>query len=365
LAEIQTAMQDKEELRELLALRGMQTFDKASTRQSFQDRNDVVFIDWACFKEKIILVAARLTHTSTFEMWDVGVTASEVANWKQNNLRFLDEDEGRLRELDLLTGPLEEFTTNEDLLILSPTDPLHGIPLHALLIGDKILIDRNRVIYSPSLLILRQCMERSVPTDDWHSVVFGNPTSDKRHGTESAKDLASLFRCEAKVGPDANLECFRDLAPSAKLIHYHGHARFDADDGLQSALILAGKARLTARDVFALPLMASLVTLIACSSGVQQINPGDEPTGLVPAFLCAGANAVVGTLWPVQDIYGKEFSKLFYSGFSAGGTIDIARVLQEAVLEMRKRHPEPRCWASFTLYGDWVLKNVPKFSAVQ
>jgi CHAT domain-containing protein len=330
--------------------------------ESLEGREHVVLVDWASYGEKLVLVIAR--PPSDFQIHDiVGLTVSDVAVWKRKNLSFLDEDEECLRELDVLVAHLAESTDPDDLLILSPTGPLHGLPLHALLIGDKLLLERNRVVYSSSMSVLRQCMSRSAPRQNWHAAIFGNPTNDRAHGAASARQVGSLLHCEARIGKDANLASFRDLVPSANLIHYHGHARFDSENPLQSALILAEKRNLTAHDIFALPVVASLVVLIACSSGVQHIHPGDEPAGLTSAFLCAGANAVVGTLWPVEDVHGKEFSELFYKGFvSRGGTtIDLAQLLQMAVTEMRNRHPEPECWAAFFLQGDWILKDVPVF----
>ena len=358
--EVQQAMRGRPELQYLLSLRGMLPVDTKSMMQPLEGREHVVFVDWASCEEQLILIIAR--PPSNFQIHDVvGFTVSDVAAWKINNLRFLDEGEECLRQLDVLVAHLAESTTSEDLLILSPTGPLHGLPLHALLIGDQILLERNRFVYSPSMSILHQCMNRSTPKQDWNAAIFGNPTNDRPQGAASAKELGSLFHSKARIGKDADLASFCDLAPSANLIHYHGHARFDSQNPLQSALILAEKRNLTAHDIFALPIVASLVVLIACSSGVQRIHPGDEPVGLTSAFLCAGARAVVGTLWPVQDAYAKEFSELFYKGFVSGGTIDLARVLQTAVTEMRNRHSEPECWAPFFIQGDWVLKDVPVF----
>ncbi|KAJ9488828.1 hypothetical protein VN97_g4463 [Penicillium thymicola] len=111
-----------------------------------------------------------------------------------------------------------------------------------------------------------------------------------------------------------------------------------------------------------------LFTMVACESGKQNILPGDEPLGLVPALLLAGANAVVGTLWNCWDTAGKEFTEILYEIIchererSSGSdqeppswSINLAFALREAVLNIRQRRPEPYFWALFVLYGKWDL----------
>lgn len=49
-------------------------------------------------------------------------------------------------------------------------------------------------------------------------------------------------------------------------------------------------------DIFSLQPDAAHLTLITCEPGVQQIEPGDKPPGIISAFLFAGAAPTVGTL---------------------------------------------------------------------
>lgn len=79
--------------------------------------------------------------------------------------------------------------------------------------------------------------------------------------------------------------------------------------------------RLTAREVQAAwRLQARLVTLSACESGVSQILRGDEPMGLVRAFMSAGAQAVLVSQWPVDDLATLLLMTRFYEIVQEGGT---------------------------------------------
>lgn len=113
-----------------------------------------------------------------------------------------------------------------------------------------------------------------------------------------------------------------------------------------------------------LTLKPGLLVLAACDSGVQHLNLGDEPLGLVMAALWGGATSVVGNFWAVT----VESAKTFIRGFVPRMTtcvstrlpqpstvidhFDIAGSLREVVL----RKPDAPGstlldWGCFALHG--------------
>ena len=70
------------------------------------------------------------------------------------------------------------------------------------------------------------------------------------------------------------------------------HGELDPTDPLGSAIVLApagsDDGRLEVREVFALPVAPSLVTLSACNSSGSDVR-GDEWVGLASAFFTAGS----------------------------------------------------------------------------
>jgi len=79
-----------------------------------------------------------------------------------------------------------------------------------------------------------------------------------------------------------------EAARNVRVLHLACHGEFLPDDPLSSWLEIGPGERLSAADVLAnYKLQADLVTLSACRSGVYQVLRGDEPMGLVRAFLAA------------------------------------------------------------------------------
>lgn len=125
---------------------------------------------------------------------------------------------------------------------------------------------------------------------------------------------------------------------------------------MASYLALAD-TRLTAREVFALPnLQADLVALAACESAANVIATGDEPLGLIPAFLYAGTNSVLATLWKVQQKAAALTMQLFYDRLlDSQNVVHKAEALRQAMLTVRETpgFESPYYWAPFILNGDW------------
>lgn len=155
-----------------------------------------------------------------------------------------------------------------------------------------------------------------------------------------------------------------------------------SDDPTETAPWLRNRSlktgRLTTRDAFSLSLRSSLVTVVGCGSGVQDVAAGDEPMGLVAALMCAGAATAVGTLWPINSEDGRDFAREFYynmanqmqarlegtaGGGSGGGNgaslVNLAVAMRQAVRWVkRKRLREPSVtyhWAAFVMYGTWMM----------
>jgi CHAT domain-containing protein len=149
---------------------------------------------------------------------------------------------------------------------------------------------------------------------------------------------------------------FLSEVSTARWVHYHGHARYGKDDVLKSSLVLSnGKdlftnniddARLGRDDLSVSELSnAKLMrdgahfTVIACGSGTQDIALGDEPLGLIPALLPAGATSILICQWPIDSRAGRAFSEIFYQELSRGGlgdescnnVVHLAKALQSAV----------------------------------
>jgi CHAT domain-containing protein len=99
-----------------------------------------------------------------------------------------------------------------------------------------------------------------------------------------------------------------------------------------------------------------LVTLAGCETGVGPRTEGFTPWGLVPAFLHAGAPALIVSLLPVDDVATGKVTSRLYELLSAGG-ISKASALQQAQLSRlaaarASGRFNPGSWLPYVLVGD-------------
>jgi CHAT domain-containing protein len=108
-----------------------------------------------------------------------------------------------------------------------------------------------------------------------------------------------------------------------------------------------------AHEVYRLNLAhTSLATLSACETGLGRVSRGDEVWGFTRAFLSAGANALLVSLWPVNDEATARLMIRFYEELSKRPGPWALRAAQLDVLQDTQfRHPF--YWAPFDLISDW------------
>ncbi len=112
--------------------------------------------------------------------------------------------------------------------------------------------------------------------------------------------------------------------------------------------------KLSLAEIRALPIRADLVTLSACETGLGAIFAGEGVVGLTSAFLTAGGDRVLASLWPVNDVATTFFMVEFYRlHFVEGmpGDLAVARVKREFLANRPQGFRHPQFWAPFNLYG--------------
>jgi CHAT domain-containing protein/Tfp pilus assembly protein PilF len=112
---------------------------------------------------------------------------------------------------------------------------------------------------------------------------------------------------------------------------------------------------LTAMEASGLNLWGTrLVTLSACDTGVGEVRTGEGVYGLRRAFVLAGAQSLLMTLWPVSDYVTRKIMTDYYTGLNEG--LGRAEALRQVKLAMLKRgnHQHPFFWAGFIESGEWT-----------
>lgn len=137
----------------------------------------------------------------------------------------------------------------------------------------------------------------------------------------------------------------------------------------RSALLLSGAAAgsgqglaqqgvVTAKEVAGMDLWGTqLVVLSACDTGRGALEVGQGVYGLRRAFLVAGAESLVSSLWQVADTETAELMEQYYQDLLTGQ--GRAEAMRTAALWMKRRRPHPYYWAGFLVVG----RDAPLFGA--
>ncbi|HID62871.1 MAG TPA: CHAT domain-containing protein, partial [Anaerolineae bacterium] len=261
----------------------------------------------------------------------------------------------------LLIPPEAEDLGEDNLLLIAPHGPLHGLAFQALLADEKPLVTRVPLTYVPSLSALQLLLRELAGNDSIRRVLacglsdFGSQASSLPHTADEVTALREVLREQLNVlwGSEATREALLRLSDTEDLagydvIHFATHAVLDHLAPSQSRVLLADDS-LTLADILNLRLRARMVVLSACEGAMGQQYPGDEIMGLARAFFLAGARTVVASLWSVEDVSTGEFMGRFYRRLGAGE--GVAQALRAAQVEMAAEGYSPYQWAPFIAIG--------------
>jgi CHAT domain-containing protein len=152
--------------------------------------------------------------------------------------------------------------------------------------------------------------------------------------------LVAESEVKASAGPYdvLPLSVHGKLTPLEPMLSYLQLGKDARDDG-----------RLTAAEMFGLSLgKTHLVVLSACETGQTEATPGNEVLGMERALLYAGANNLVLSQWPVDAASTALWMKTFHREAQTKPLAEAARL---ALIETKKKYPQPYYWAAFRLVG--------------
>ena len=276
------------------------------------------------------------------------------------------------------------------LLTVIPHGPLLGLSFAALIDDrSRYLVEDYTVHYAPAVGLFPFTERRKLATrrEPSRYLLVANPEDMPAIAPSkalppllgSAREVAAIARLfpsdrvTVLTGTRAREETVRSTIANKAVIHLATHGILRDDDPLESFLALGGlgttgasDGRLTAAEIYALPLQADLVVLSACRSGLGRVS-GDGIVGLTRALFYAGAPTVVATLWDVADEPAVHLMPRFYQLMDRFRLR--SRALRQAQLQMlgdlragriqvttpagRLPLPEhPAFWASFVLQGE-------------
>jgi CHAT domain-containing protein/tetratricopeptide (TPR) repeat protein len=315
-------------------------------------------------------------------------------------------------------GPIRGLVGSSTQLLVSPDGALNLIPFEALIDeGGRYLVQRYRWMYLTSgrdLLRMRMAPASAQGPLIVADPAFGEPIAEapprpapavsavaRRRSVTSARDLSEVYfapitatareaQAIRRLFPDATLLAGERATESSlrqfaapRLLHIATHGFFlqyagsapkegaapgsapGRDPLLRAGLALAranvrsgsdtDDGVLTALEASRLNLWGTrLVVLSACDTGVGEVRNGDGVYGLRRAFVLAGAESLVMSLWPVSDTWTERQMRGYYRHLTLGrGRGESLRLVQ---LDLLARNPRlhPFYWANFIQSGDWA-----------
>jgi len=175
----------------------------------------------------------------------------------------------------------------------------------------------------------------------------------KREGELIATELKETMRMPVHLyeGQKATADALFSIASPA-VLHIAAHG-IVPEEQPASGILLAGEKGgtiVTADDVRKLNLKGTrLVVLSGCRTGITKLSRGKPPAGLESAFLDAGAESVILSLWDVADVATEQLMTRFYSLWLTGSSK--AEAFQNARLQMMLQYKHPYYWGGFILVG--------------
>jgi CHAT domain-containing protein len=300
-----------------------------------------------------------------------------------------------------LLAPIGDYKENSSLIIV-PDGELHLLPFSALIDGaQQYVLASHRCSFVPSATVLHLLRNREeellrsasntlpyVGVAAWTKTFKSNNSIlpfmatwmrafDSKRATspevtgpqrsqlvalpESKHEIESIAEDlpkprELLLGEDATETHFKKLPLSKyNVLHLALHGYADNEFPDRSALVFAPQPQgvddglLQVREIRRLHLNANLVTLSACNTGVGPVGAAGV-ANLVGAFVQAGAESVVSTLWELEDHFTARLMKTFYDHLAHHE--QKAEALRQAQLALQNAGASPYYWASFELVGN-------------
>ncbi|HMC53895.1 MAG TPA: CHAT domain-containing protein [Gemmatimonadaceae bacterium] len=274
---------------------------------------------------------------------------------------------------DVLIAPLASAGALASLkrLVIVPHEALAYLPFAALVDNsrDEFLGEHYQLQEAPSaaaLVALRATPSprTSVPAAALAPLPRELPGSE----TEARAVIATVAGGELLVGADASEGATRNALSRSRVVHIATHGTLNATSPMFSRVDLArGKdatleadnGRLEVHELLDLPVRSTLVFLSGCETGAgpawsNAYRRGDDYLTLGQAFLFAGAQNVVATLWKIEDAGAAAFATEFYRALRAASPAEALARAQRAMLRS-SRYRTPYYWAGYTLTGSGAI----------
>ncbi len=259
---------------------------------------------------------------------------------------------------DNLIAPIKEKLATQ--LIIYPTEFLSVIPWDALTPSpaDSKMPYFMIFDYEITLKFKLESISRNQPANDNISILSISPTYHGEMYLENQKEQAQIVKGFPHTIVHGNITLNKLITKlsnnESQLIHFSSHAELDSINYNNSGIVLSNtNERLTIETIAMLNINPKMIFLNACNSA-STTKQNNFSKSICAAFLKAGANTCIGTLWSIDDSVASKIAVEFYKEIKKGKRTSEAmrwaklNYLENVVLRSEKH---PYHWASFQVYG--------------
>jgi len=167
-----------------------------------------------------------------------------------------------------------------------------------------------------------------------------------------AEEIKTYYKVKHFKGTSIKKEKLVHEISRQDVLHFAGHAQRYKNK--QASIILSDKEQLSENEIYHIPSTLNMVVLNGCDTGVGEILQGEGVSNLTRAFMYAGAQSVIQSLWNINDQSSSRIMSNFYASLKEGLPKDVAlrsaklKYMQDA--EDFERHPY--YWSSFISIGN-------------
>jgi len=327
------------------------------------------------FYRRMPLTDSILNHIETVQRGLYAHSSNEVP------------DDSLFRSLEslytILIEPVAPYIIDKKVIII-PDEELSWIPFDALVfpginsdasLPADFLINKYRLSYlnSSRLLPYKQRRMHSRPflttiISDY-SGYENNSFAALPGAKNEAMEISGIFRSHILNSPSKK-EVIRNIE-KGDIIHMAMHAEAGIERS-QSYILLgtdhnnSDSLHLYDFELGSLSSNARLAVLNACETGSGKYSSGDGIFNMSRSFTLAGIDAVVHSMWEVDDRASLEIMTSFYHNLKRGQ--DKADALHKARLKyLEQQSPSlthPVYWAGYQIYGDTQRISFPRWILV-
>ncbi|MTI19498.1 CHAT domain-containing protein, partial [Fulvivirga sp. RKSG066] len=169
--------------------------------------------------------------------------------------------------------------------------------------------------------------------------------------------MFGLQNVTSRAGIEAKKDQFlSDLDNKFDIIHLALHATSSTQDKLENKIFFRTSTgsydSLYGYELLSHQVLAKLVVLSACESALGKDVVGEGTYSLSRAFMQAGTEHVVASLWEQVDFSSRLINRSFYLNLKEGSNLDqsLLKAKRDYVAQANKYNSHPAYWAGIVVF---------------